>query len=164
MAATLSLVTVPCRAEDREQTAGLFAGAAVLLAGFTVGGTLLATSNGASGQNNAGWLTMESGFALAPLAAHGPSGEWGRGLAFAALPTAAVGGTATLFALEPGTVFHGTLPQQRWMWSMFGVALAAGAAGVVDSLFAGARARARGIVVTPAVASGNVGLVIQGAL
>jgi hypothetical protein len=47
---------------------------------------------------------------------------------------------------------------------MFGVALASGTAGVVDSLFAGARARSRAVIVVPTVASGHVGIVIEGAL
>jgi hypothetical protein len=105
---------------------------------------------------------MESGFALAPLSAHAVTGEWGRGVAFAAVPAAAIGGTSALFAFDPGTVAHGSLPEQRWLWAMFGVALATSTAGVVDSLFAGARARS--VVVAPAVATDRVGLVVGGAL
>jgi hypothetical protein len=160
--AALSLAPRLCRAEERDAAPALFVGAAVLFAGFTAGGLVVASSNGDATKNNAGWLTMESGLALAPFAAHAVTGEWGRGLAFAAVPAAATAGTAALFEYDPGTVVHGSLPEQRWLWSMFGVALAASTAGIVDALFAGARARS--VTVAPAVASGQAGLLLRGAL
>ncbi len=140
----------------------LFAGAAVFVAGFTVGGLLVATANGGSAQNNAGWVVMESAFAVAPTAAHGAAGEWARGLAFTALPAASVGCTAAVFSIDPGAVTHGALPEQRWLWSFYGVALAGGITGVVDALFADARAPALAIVPTAGV--GRFGLALQGAL
>jgi hypothetical protein len=165
-AAALCLAATPCRAEGRDPAASLFAGASVLAAGFTVGALLLTTSNASATESNAGWLTIESGIALAPFAAHAVAGEWARGLAFSALPAGAIGGTAALFQYDPGTIAHGSLPEQRWLWSMFSVALAASTAGIVDALLSGPDApmRARSIVVAPTVASGRVGLVLQGPL
>lgn len=141
----------------------LFAGAAVLVAGFTAGGLLLSTSNASAAQSNAGWLTIESGFTLAPFAAHAVAGEWARGLAFSALPAAALGGTAALFQYDPGTIAHGSLPEQRWMWSFFSAALAGSTAGIVDALLAETRARSV-VVVAPSVASDRVGIVLEGRL
>src|SRR5205085_7534392 len=106
--------------------------AAVFVAGFAVGGMLIAAVNANEGQANAGWLTMESTFAIAPIVAHGVSGDWARGFAWAAAPAAAVGGTAGLFAYDKGTIFHGSLAEQRWLWSFFGAGLAVGTAGLVD--------------------------------
>jgi hypothetical protein len=162
IAAAAWLIPATCRAEDRDPARALFTGAAVLVASFTAGGLLVATSGRTATQSNAGWLTMESGFALAPLAAHGVVGEWTRGLAFAALPAASTGGTLALFEYDPGTIAHGSLPEQRWMWAMFGVALADATVGIVDALFAPGRART--VAFAPVVSRGQVGLLVEGAL
>jgi hypothetical protein len=107
-------------------------------------------------------LAIEGGFAVAPFAAHAAVGEWGRGAAFAATPTAMLGGTAILFGFEPRTVDHGTLAQQRVMWSLFGVGLFASAIGVIDVAFAGQRSQA--LHVAPAIGFGEMGMQITGAL
>jgi hypothetical protein len=83
---------------------------------------------------------METGLAVAPLAAHAVAGEWIRGLVSAALPMAALGGTAVLFGIHPATIEQGELSDQRVMWSFFGVGLFSGIAGIVDSAFADTRA------------------------
>ncbi len=140
----------------------LFSAASIQLLGFVVGGALLATSQSDSGRNNAGWLTIEGGFTLAPLAAHGVANEWGRGALFAAVPAAALGTTAGLFASDPGAVERGGLPEQRWMWGLFGVGLMASVAGVVDAMLASGRVPA--VRIEPAVAMGQLGLRIGGTL
>ena len=75
---------------------------------------------------------MESGFVLAPWTAHAALGQWTRGLAFAALPAATVGGAAGLFDYAPGTVLHGSLVQQRILWGLFGAGLVSSVVGVLD--------------------------------
>jgi hypothetical protein len=143
----------------------LVSGAAVNVAGMIVGGTVMATSHGAILPYNAGWMTMEASFTVSPLLAHGLVGEWGRGLAFAAGPAAMLGGTAALFQMAPDTVEHGTLPQQRVMWALFGIGFLASAAGVVDATLAPRRARAiRDVVIAPVVGAGQMGLQIGGRL
>ena len=152
---------------SREPDGGLafFSGASVMLAGFVLGGTLLATSRGDNHQNNFGWLTMQSGFAVAPLAAHAAAGEWTRALTFSAVPTSALIGSSTLFAIDPVTIAHGTLPQQRFMWGFFGVGLLSAAIGVVDAALAPERAGAlRAIHVVPAISANQIGLQVGGAL
>ncbi len=159
--AALLLSAPSSRAEKPDPGAGVVAGAVTFVTGFTVGGLVLAAADGSNAQSRAGWLVVESGFVAAPLAAHAVEGEWTRGLAFAAPPLVAVGGTAALFQYDPGTILHGSLPEQRWMWSMFCVGLLSGVAGVVDVAFA----RQRGAVtVTPTVGSGRVGLQLGGTL
>jgi hypothetical protein len=157
------LVGAPARAADPDPALAFVAGAAISLAGFVAGSTVLATGGDDSGRSNAGWLVIEGGLALAPLAAHGVTGEWGRGAAFTAAPAAMLAGTATLFGLEPGTVDHGTLPQQRVMWALFGAAIVSSMAGVVDAMFALDRRRA-GVHVAPAVGVGQLGVQIRGVL
>jgi hypothetical protein len=161
-----SVLAWPCaaHADEGQESPGwaLASAGAIDVTGFIVGGTLLARGNGDSRRDNAGWITIESGFVLAPLVAHGVSGEWGRGLWFAAVPLATLAVTTALFQIEPDTVESGTLPQQRWMWAMFGTGLFSSAVGVVDALFAPDRART--IVVRPSLSREQVGLQIGGTL
>jgi hypothetical protein len=154
----------PASADEGDSSSGwaLASAGAVDVAGFVVGGALLAQGHGDHLRDNAGWLTIESGFVLSPIAAHAVSGEWARGGLFAVVPLAALGVTVALFQQEPGTVESGTLPQQRWMWAMFGAGLFSSAVGVVDAMWAPARARK--IAVRPIVAPGQVGLQIGGTL
>ena len=137
-------------------------GTATLLVGFTVGATVTATANGSNIPTNTGWLIMESGFTLAPWTAHAMQGQWTRGLAFAALPAATVGGTVGLFEYEPGTVLHGTLVQQRILWGLFGAGLVSSVIGVLDVTLA--HPHAGPIALAPIVAPGRIGLEMGGAL
>jgi len=162
--AAIMAATTPSDAAEPDGGIAFVAGAAAFVAGFTVGGLLLATANGGTTQGNAGWLTIESGFALAPIVSHGLTDEWGRGLLFAALPTAAVAGTATLFDVEPETVLHGSLPQQRVLWSLFVVGLLSGSAGVVDGALAARRRSGKTIAFMPCLARGQIGIQIGGPL
>jgi hypothetical protein len=163
LAALAALVfAAPARAES-DPALGVLAGAATLAAGLTAGAVILSTSNGVASQDNAGWLTMQSGFVLAPVLSHGIVGEWKRGLAFSTAPIACEVATAELFYVTPVAVEHGTLPAQRAMWVLFGVGLFSGAAGVIDTAFAGERARAA-LRVVPTVGRSSVGLEIGGTL
>jgi hypothetical protein len=149
------------RAEGPDGAMAIVAGAGSEVAGFIIGGTVLATGHTLQA-SNVGWLTIESGFVLAPLAAHAVEGEWGRGALFASVPAACVAATSTLFAVIPNTVDYGSLPQQRTMWGLFIGAQAAAFIGVVDAALAPRRARS--IMVAPMVGVGHVGLQIGGVL
>jgi len=162
--AAILLATPPASAAEPDGGLAFIAGTAAFVATFTVGGLLLATSNDGAAQGNAGWLTIESGFVLAPIASHALVGEWTRGLLFAAPPAAAIAGTATLFGLQPETIVSGSLPQQRVLWSLFVAGLLSGSAGVVDAVLAPARRKTKPVTVIPSVARGEVGLQVGGAL
>jgi hypothetical protein len=157
----LVLATPSARAES-DPGVGLVAGTAVLLLGFTVGSTVVATADGSNTATNNGWLIMESGFVLAPWTAHATLGQWTRGLAFAALPAATTGGTIGLFDYSAGTVLHGTIPQQRLLWGLFGAGLASSVVGMLEVTFA--RPRVGPVAVAPIVGGGQVGLQIGGGL
>lgn len=159
LAAALAVAS-PARAADPDPAIAIVVGAATIFAGFAVGGTLLAVKGDNSGANEAGWLALESGFALAPLTSHAVVGEWGRGAVFAAVPTATTLATVPVFLVDPAAVEHGNLPEQRVMWGLFVGGLATSMAGVVDTLFAPARA----VHVAPVVGNGGAGLVVGGAL
>jgi hypothetical protein len=162
VASTLALAASSARADNPAPGMTFLAGASVLLAGFAVGGQILATSGGSTMKDNAGWLTIEGGFALAPFVSHALAGEWTRALAFAAPPAVMTGGTVALFQANPQTIEHGEIGEQRVMWSLFGAGLIAGAVGVVDSTFA--ETRARSVALAPLIGSGRVGLTFGGTL
>jgi len=149
------------RAEEPDAGLALIVGAATNVAGFIVGGAVLATSH-SSAANNAGWLTLETGFVLSPFAAHAVEGEWGRGVLFAAVPAACVAGTASLMGVVPNTFDQGPLPEQRLLWGLFVAGQVASAVGVVDAALAPMRKRK--VFITPTVGVGHVGLSIGGIL
>jgi hypothetical protein len=158
----LVLVVSSSRAEKPEPAVGFLAGSSVFFAGFAVGGVLLGTSNGNDVQDNAGWLTIEAGFSLAPLVSHALVGEWTRALVFTAPPVAVFGGSAALLAIHPSTIERGELSDQRVMWSLFGVGLLSSVVGLVDAGLA--KGRARDVAIAPLVGPGQVGLRVGGIL
>jgi hypothetical protein len=122
-------------AEAPDRTLAFVAGMATAFAGFTLGGTMIATGGDDPAKTNAGWLVIQSGYALAPFTSHAVNGEWARGALFAALPTACIGGTVPVLLGQPnGAVDHGSIEEQRIMWSFFGVGLLASAVGVIDAV------------------------------
>ena len=131
----------------------------MFLAGFAVGSVLVATSNYSDSQTNAGWLTMDAGFALAPFASHALTGEWTRAFWFSGVPSACLAGSVTLIGIHPATILHGTLEDQRAAWSFFGGGLLSGLVGVVDSAFVAHRAR-RALALAPLPGPGQIGLEI----
>jgi hypothetical protein len=162
LTATMATVAAGARADEAEPALALLTGASVLFAGFAVGAGLLSAGTSTDVKTNVGWLTMQTGFALAPLTSHAMAGEWTRGLLFAATPAAALGGTGGIIAVDPSAIDHGGLPEQRALWSLFGVGLLSSAVGVVDSTLCGTRARS--VAAVPMVGSGQVGLIVRGTL
>jgi hypothetical protein len=151
-----------------DPVAALLVGGATIFAGFAAGATIIATgsdlgspSDAAARQTQIGWWVMEGGFALAPLTSHAVMGEWGRGALFAAVPTLTGLGTIPVFLEQPAAVEHGTLEEQRVMYVLYGVGLAASVAGVVDAAFAPGR---RAVHVAPMVGGGRAGMVLGGTL
>jgi len=167
--AAATLAAPSARAEDRDPALAVAVGAATIVAGFAVGGTLIGMTAHANPNNDVasdtarnigGWFAMQGGFVLAPLASHAVVGEWGRGAIFAAVPTATALGSIPVFLINPDVVDHGTLEQQRWQWALFCAGMAGAAAGVVDAAFAPGRA----LHVAPLLGAGNAGVVVGGAL
>jgi hypothetical protein len=155
-----SFVAPSARADGPDPAIAFAVGAATVLAGFAVGGTLTAVNQGYAARAEAGWFAIESGFSLAPLTSHAVVGEWARGAVFASLPTATTLATVPVFRADPAAVEHGTLPEQRVMWGLFVAGLAGATAGVIDSLFAPGRA----LHVAPVIGVGSAAVVVGGAL
>ena len=150
------------RATEPDRGAAVLTGAATFVLAFAAGGIVVATASGGNMQSNVGWITIESGYALAPLASHAVAGEWPRGLVFAATPAAMLGGSVALFDYDNGTIQHGSLTEQRIMWGLFTAGLFSGVVGVVDSGLA--RATDGGVMVAPLIGAGTTGLTVGGAL
>jgi hypothetical protein len=164
-----ALLVVPgqARAEEPDTALALFTGAAVDTVGFIVGSTLLGTAPpGGNGDapRSFGWLTMEAGFTLAPVASHAVVGEWGRGALFAAAPATTLAGTAAFYRWKTDGIAYGTWEQQWLLWGSFTAGLAVSTVGVVDVLFAGKRQREHGLAVRPTIGYGQAGLRIEGSL
>jgi hypothetical protein len=160
-------VAPAAHAESRAPAVAFVTGASLFFAGFMVGGVLVATSHTDDSQNTAGWLTMEAGFALAPLASHALTGEWTRALVFSAVPSASLAGSAALLAIRPETIQNGDLEDQRVIWSLFGAGLISSLVGIVDSAFADKRAAASGkhpIAFAPIIGPAQIGLGLGAAL
>jgi hypothetical protein len=159
--AVAPLPIADARRAEPDTALAFVSGAAVLVLGMGTGAALIASDAGRP-PDNAGWMVIQSSFAAAPLVAHGVVSEWGRGLLFATPPLATTAGTATVFAVDSKAVRHSKLPEQRLLWSLFVVGLFSSAYGVVDSTFAGDRARR--IAVAPVLSAHDVGVAIAGTL
>jgi hypothetical protein len=136
-----------------------FVGAATILAGFAIGGTLVAASGENARANEAGWLAIESGFALAPLTSHAAVGEWGRGAAFASIPAATTLASVPIFLARTDAIENGVIPQQEGLWWLFVAGLGAAVVGVVDATFAPGR-----LHVAPVIGPHDAGLTLGGTL
>jgi len=157
---TLSPSSAQATEPGPDAAVALAVGAATMFAGFVIGGTLVAASGENPGKNEAGWLAMETGFALAPLTSHAVVGEWGRGAAFAAIPTATTLGSLPVFLGDKDAVGSGTITQQAFLWGFFVAGLGSAAIGVIDAAFAPGRA----LHVAPALGPHQAGLVLGGVL
>lgn len=156
------LVCAPSRAtaEEPDGALAVLVGGATNLVGIVVGAALTANQVNNEGLSNAGWLTIETGFALAPLTAHAVVGEWGRGALFAAAPAATLGGTVALFAAVPDAVDSGSLDQQRLMWGLLVAGQLASVAGIIDAALAPGQSKT--LLVAPVIGLGKAGAQIGG--
>jgi hypothetical protein len=157
----LGLVLGPrsARAEEASPALGFVAGAATHVLGAAIGGALIGASRHDAQVNNAGVLTMDAGFALAPLVAHGAVGEWGRGALFSVVPVGTFAATGIFLAAEPAAVENGPIEQQRVLWSLLGAGLIGSLVGVIDVAFAGER-----VQITPRVTAQEIGVGLSGVL
>ena len=139
---------------------GFVAGAATHVLGAAIGGALLGASHHDARVNNAGVLTMDAGFALAPFVAHGVVGEWGRGALFSVVPTGTFAATGIFLATSPTAIENGPLDQQRLLWSLLGAGVIGSFVGVVDVAFAGERR----VQIAPRITAQEIGVGVMGVL
>jgi hypothetical protein len=126
------------RPEPRGPTA-LLTGLAVAGTSFGLAGFMLATDAGLP-VKHAGLAVLHGGLTLAPLAAHGVVGEWGRGAAFAVAPALGGLGMAALLAERPEAPVVGKNKSQRIYPVLITVSVIASAVGIFDAALVDERA------------------------
>lgn len=162
MATTFAMISVAAgaRASDPpsrpgpDPAAAFIVGAVTQTAGLVIGGSMAASGEGFGPTPKAGFLIMQSSFILTPILAHGIVDEWERGLWFAIIPTAALGGTITLFSVAPGAVTDQDLGEVRVLWSMVTAGMLSSTVGVIDAMLV----RSRTVHVTPSPAGIGAGI------
>lgn len=135
-------------ADARADVEGDGAGSSLLAAGLGVVtavtplgiGTLMIASGHDRDTRNAGVFVAQSGFAAAPILAHGAVDEWGRGAVFALPPIAAEVGMVPVFLSYPDVLRRSPVGIQYLYAGFFGLSVFSGAFGIVDVLGAPARA------------------------
>jgi hypothetical protein len=127
---------------DGRTTIAFVTGSLLAAVPFGIGATITSSSHEIE-TNNAGVITLQSGFLVAPMVSHAIVGEWGRGAIFSILPALSSAGMAALLASTPTAVTHTTLETQRYFYLLVTGSVVGGTIGVVDSLRAPARERAR---------------------
>ena len=151
------------RPEARPPVAWSFAaGVATGLVSLAVGGALLGSDS--RDDRIAGSYVVMSGLTLAPAVSHLVSREWGRAGIFGGLPALGLVSMGALLAVHPAVLDEGNKDDTRVAYVVllaWGVVSSAG--GLVDSLWAGERARARNnLTLAPLVAPGRYGLSLGG--
>jgi hypothetical protein len=141
------------------------AGMATGLVGLAVGGAMNASES--RSDKLAGTYLLMTGLTLAPAVSHLVAREWKRAAIFGAIPAAALLGMVGLLESVPGTLDEGNKDPVRVGYVIllaFGVVSSAG--GIVDSLWAGERAKEREaaarVSVAPLVGGGRWGLALGG--
>jgi hypothetical protein len=119
-------------------TTALVTGIAVAGASLAYGGTLLTTGRGLAVKRD-GLLVMDTGLTLAPLIAHGVTGEWGRGALFTLAPAAGEIGMALLLAAQPQAPVVGKHKSQRIYPILITVSVLGSALGIFDAALADER-------------------------
>jgi hypothetical protein len=144
-------------AEVRGPTA-LVTGLAVAGLSFGVGGYLL-TMNEDLATKHAGLAVLHSGLTLAPVAAHGVSGEWSRGALFAIAPALGGIGMAALLAWRPQTPVMGKDKSHRIYPVLITVSVLGSAIGIFDAALVDERTK---VSVAAAASPDFGGATVQG--
>jgi hypothetical protein len=144
----------PSHPEGPDPASAFIVGAVTQTAGLVIGGSMVASGEGFGPTPKAGFIVLQSSFILTPIFAHGVVDEWGRGLWFAAVPAAALGGTLTLFSVAPGAVTDQDLGEVRVLWSMVTADMLSSTVGVIDATLV----RSRTVHVTPSPVGMGAGI------
>jgi hypothetical protein len=124
--------------EPRGPTA-LLTGLAIAGTSFGLAGFMLATDAGLP-VKHAGLGVLHGGLTLAPLAAHGVVGEWGRGAVFAVAPALGGIGMAALLAERPEAPVVGKNKSHRIYPVLITVSVIGSAVGIFDAALVDERA------------------------
>lgn len=143
------------------------AGVATALVPLAVGGGLLAVSSDHT-TKHASIDLIAAGWALAPLVSHLVAHEWKRAAIFSVAPL--VFGALAVGLLEGSTddlLDNGTPPPRVVFGAALALELMASSVGIIDSMMARERARARKpppVTIVPSFGRNQIGLSLGGAL
>jgi hypothetical protein len=137
--------------------AGLF----TALLPLAVGGAVFATHDDID-VKRASVYTMSAGLALAPVVSHLVAREWKRVL-FGVVPLAAFAATVALLQVEPSVTVYGQPDTRTLFGLLLGLSAISSGVGLVDSLLAGERHKAR-VTLAPTLGRGSYGLSLGGSL
>jgi hypothetical protein len=143
----------------RQEVASESLAPTALLTGFAIAGASLGVSASLmAGESElstkyAGLFVLHSGLTLAPLAAHGVVGEWGRGAVFAIPPALGGLGMAALLAWHPQAPVVGKNKSHRIYPVCITLSVLGSALGIIDAALVDERAPVR----VGAAASGDAG-------
>ena len=132
----------PARPAEPRAPIALATGLAVAGVSFAAGGFLLAGDGGLPSKH-AGLAVLHTGLTLAPLAAHGVVGEWGRGAVFSIAPALSGLGMALLLAERPEAPVMGKNKSQRIYPVLITVSVLGSALGIFDAALVDERSRVR---------------------
>jgi hypothetical protein len=156
----------PSAQVPRQETASEPGAPTALLTGFAIAGASLGVSASLMAGDSelstkyAGLFVLHSGLTLAPVAAHGVVGEWGRGAVFAIPPALGGLGMAALLAWHPQAPVVGKNKSHRIYPVCITLSVLGSALGIIDAALVDERAPVR----VGAAASGDAGAAwIEGA-
>ena len=150
-------------AEPAEPPVGwsIVAGMATALGALAVGGALTATDS--KSNKEAGTYVLMTGLTLAPVMSHLVAREWKRASIFGAIPAASLLGMVALLEARPEVLYEGNKnPTRIAYYVLMGFSVLSSAGGVVDSLWAGERARQHRLTLAPVVMRDQYGLALGG--
>jgi hypothetical protein len=129
------------RPEPRGPTA-LLTGLSIAGTSFGLAGFMLATDAGLPVKHG-GLAVLHGGLTLAPLAAHGVVGEWGRGAVFAIAPALGGIGMAALLSERPEAPVVGKNKSHRIYPVLITASVVGSAVGIFDAALVDERAPVR---------------------
>jgi hypothetical protein len=140
------LLALPARADEQSELRGAYAGiglgTGLFVVAPTIGGTLEANYTDIDIKRG-GMYLLTGGLMLAPIVSHLFAREWGRAALFGAIPTAAFVSVVTLLQLHPDIFYDGDVVTRVTYGVMICVSALGSTVGMVDSLGAPGRIRAR---------------------
>jgi hypothetical protein len=158
---TTSLARADASDELRNADYGVTGGVLAAITPAFVGGFLLSESDGKLQTQTSAIILMQAGFAIAPFIAHAGAGEYGRGLAFSAVPTASVVAMLVLLHDRPHLFVDANKNASRYVFaSLLGLSVVSGVIGIWDGFGARDRVRKRmwKTIIAPQLLPGGGGL------
>jgi hypothetical protein len=164
--AVAAAVALPAAADESERppptAAATAAGAAMAIVPLAVGGALFAATDDDGRRATAVYVLM-AGLTLAPVLSHVIVREYKRAAIFAAVPLAALVANVVTLQLDPQATTNGSVETRLTFGFALTFAVVGSVVGLVDTLGASDRWRARHpVLIAPTVSNQHVGMALGG--